>query len=60
MANLSVVYWLKDLSKKGNLLVQGEETELFFEPRLLRVGLEDLTKVTRLDFRQFPDPKQHT
>lgn len=60
MANLSLLYWLKDLSKKGNLLVQGEETELFFEPRLLQVGLEGLTKVTSLDFRQFPDPKQHT
>lgn len=60
MANLSLVYWLKDLSKKGNLLVSGEETELFFEPRLLRGGLEGLTKVTSVDFRQFPDLKQHT
>ena len=60
MVNLSLVYWLKDLSKKGNLLVPGEETELFFEPRLLRGGLRGLTKVTSVDFRQFPDPKQHT
>lgn len=52
MANISLVYWLKDLS--------GEETELFFEPRLLRGGLEGLTKVTSVDFRQFPDLKQHT
>lgn len=60
MANLSLVYWLKDLSKKGNLLVSGEETELFFESRLLRGGLEGLTKATSVDFRQFPDLKQHT
>ena len=26
----------------------------------LREGLEGLTKVTSVDFRQFPDPKQHT
>lgn len=60
MANLSLVYWLKDLSKKGNLLVSGEETELFFESRLLRGGLEGLTEATSVDFRQFPDLKQHT
>lgn len=60
MASLSLGYWLKDLSKKGNLLVSGEETEFFFEPRLLREGLEGLTKVSSVDFRQFPDPKQHT
>ena len=29
MANISLVYWLKDLSKKGNLLVSGEETTFF-------------------------------
>ena len=41
MANLSLVYWLKDLSKKGNLLAPDEETDLFFEPRLPREqGLE--------------------
>ena len=41
MANLSLIYWLKGLSKKGNLLAPDEETELFFEPRLLREqGLE--------------------
>ena len=29
MANLSLIYWLKDLSKKGNLLAPDEETTFF-------------------------------
>ena len=52
MANLSLVYWLKDLSKKGNLLAPDEETDLFFEPRLPRdrvwkgiFAIRDLTKI---------------
>ena len=29
MANLSLIYWLKDLSKKGNLLAPDEEPTFF-------------------------------